>query len=224
MLSVLLLSLAVGFSGAITPGPMLAVTIDQALRVGWTAGLWIALGHAVTELALVGGLRAGLGGVLQRPWVRRIIGMVGGLVLLYFAWGMFATTPAALATAADGKMIASRLGLFGLGVLVTVTQPYWYLWWATAGVGLIAAQTEKYGPRAWPAFYVGHVLADFIWFIFVSTLIALGRGFMNPTVYRTVILVCAAGVAALGIYFLYRQFAEWHEAGKAPTELEPVVE
>jgi len=205
---------------------MLAVTIDQALRVGWTAGLWIALGHAVTELALVGGLRAGLGGLLRRPWVRRAIGIIGGLVLLYFAWGMFATAlaPAAPVAAQDGKMVASRLGLFGLGVLVTVTQPYWYLWWATAGVGLIAAQSAKHGPRAWPAFYVGHILADFIWFILVAILIALGRGFMSPTVYRTVILVCAVGIAALGIYFLYRQFVEWHEAGKAPTELEPVVE
>ncbi|HEY3415902.1 MAG TPA: LysE family transporter [Armatimonadota bacterium] len=226
MLNVFLLSLAVGFSGAIIPGPLLAVTINQALRFGWTAGLWIALGHAVTELVLVGGLRAGLGGLLQRRWVRRIIGTIGGVVLLYFAWGMFATAldASALAAAQDSRVVASRLGLFGVGVLLTVTQPYWYLWWATAGVGLIAAQSEQHGTRAWPAFYVGHILADILWYVIVSTLIALGRGFMSPAVHRAIILVCAVGVAVLGVYFLYRQYAEWRDARKAPPALEPIVE
>lgn len=51
----------------------------------------------VAELLLLIGIRVGLGRVLQRPAVTRGIGLIGGVMLLYFAWGMvtFTSSPAA---------------------------------------------------------------------------------------------------------------------------------
>ncbi len=211
MLGVALLSLLVGFSGALIPGPLFAVTLQQALLVGWTAGLWLAVGHMAAELALVGTLRAGLGELLRRRQVTRVIGLVGGLVLLYFAWGMIATALSATlgvrhATAASAMSAGT---LVGQGVLLTIANPTWYLWWATAGVGLIAGQSDKYGARAWPAFFLGHSLADYLWYILVSALIAVGGAFFSVAVHRALILACAAGILAIAVIFLTKPLLDW---------------
>ena len=196
----------VAFSGAIVPGPLFAVTLEQALRVGWTAGLWLCLGHLLAELALVAAIAAGLGGVLRKPLITRGVGLLGGLVLLYFAWGMITSAPPAASGATPhAPVVAMSMGmLIGQGILLSVTNPYWHLWWATAGIGLIAQQTGKHGPRAWAAFFIGHELGDFIWYVAVSTLVALGGNFLNPTFHHGLILVCGIGIAVLGVLFLLR--------------------
>jgi threonine/homoserine/homoserine lactone efflux protein len=212
MIGTFFLSLLIGLSGATIPGPLFALTVQQALAVGWTAGLWLMIGHMLAEGALVTGLRFGLGRFLQRPLVTRVVGLVGGSVLLYLAWGM-------LATALQGRLSArgaaaagmSPFELVGSGFLLTVTNPTWYIWWATAGVALIAARVESQRERTWPVFFTGHILADYLWYILVSTLVAVGGSFLSPAVHRAVILVCGTGVAIIGLYFVLRPLLEKRE-------------
>ena len=206
MIGVVLLSMLVAFSGAIVPGPLFVATLNQALLVGWSAGLWLSVGHLLAELALVIAIAAGLGGVLRKPSVSRLVGIIGGLVLLYFAWGML--TSGYLTQLPEARHVrgaAMSIGmLIGQGALLSVTNPYWHLWWATAGIGLIAQQTGQYGPRAWSAFFIGHELGDFLWYVAVSTLVALGGNLLNPAVHRGLILTCGLGIAVLGVLFLWR--------------------
>ncbi len=206
MLGVFLLSLLAAFFGAIVPGPLFALTLNQALLVGWSAGFWLIVGHMLVELALLGALRLGLGGLLQRPVVTRAIGLVGGLVLCYFAWGMLATGFSGHLATRDARAPAMSIGmLVGQGALMSVANPYWELWWATVGIGLIASQTARFGARAWSVFFLGHTLADFLWYMAVSTLTALGGTFLSPAMHLGLIAVCGFGVAVLGIVFIARQ-------------------
>ncbi|MHB0976208.1 MAG: LysE family translocator, partial [Candidatus Aquicultorales bacterium] len=75
-------------SGAMMPGPLLTVTVDQTARRGWTAALILMVGHAVLELAMVVALVYGLGHLLSAPLVNRAIGLVGGVFLLWMGWGI----------------------------------------------------------------------------------------------------------------------------------------
>ncbi len=218
MFGVALLSLAMGFSGAVVPGPLFALAVNQALLVGWSAGLWLSVGHMLTELALVGLLRLGLGGVLTRPAVTRGIAVLGGGVLLYFAWGMVQTAWHGPLLVNAGHAAMSAPQLVGMGVVLSVTNPYWLIWWGTAGVALIAAQTAKHGDRAWPAFFLGHTLADYSWYIAVTTALALGGAFLSPAVHRTLILTCGLGVAVLGVLFLLHPVREWWRKARITAE------
>ncbi|HEX2951555.1 MAG TPA: LysE family transporter [Armatimonadota bacterium] len=214
MIGIFILSLLVGFSGAIVPGPLFALTLKQALYVGWSAGLWLSIGHMIAELALVIGLKAGLGRILQRPLVTRIIGFVGGIVLLYFAWGMIAvlfTTQSLHATASGHTAPLTITSLTIQGIVLTVVNPYWYIWWATVGVGLIGAQVKSHGERAWPAFFIGHSMADYVWYIAVSMILAFSGSFLSPAVHRGLIAICGVGVAVLGIMFIFRQVSSWRQ-------------
>ena len=71
---------------------------------------------------------------------------------------------------------------------------------------VIAAQSATHGPKAWPAFFSGHILGDFIWYMLVSLLIAVSGRFLNAGVFRWIILVCAAGVGVLGVAFIINSF------------------
>lgn len=213
MIGVFLQSLLLGFSGAIVPGPLFAVTLKQALLYGWAAGLLLAVGHMIAELALLGVLRAGLGGMLRRPLVTRVIGIIGGMVLLYFAWGMIMVKLPHGSGHGVATTVAMSAGTLTLqGIILTLINPYWYLWWATAGVGLIGLQVEKHGHRAWTAFFVGHSLADYLWYVAVAVILAATRSFLHPGLYRGIIMVSGLGVACLGLSLLWRQLIEWRRS------------
>ena len=198
------LSLFVGFSGAVVPGPLFAYAVGQALVVGWMAGLWLSLGHLAAEVALVLGLRAGLGEVLQRPKTIRAIGLLGGAVLLYFAWGMLTFHVTAVSPFKGAMLSPDLFRLFWKGMLLTLVNPYFYLWWATVGVGMITTQVAKLGPRAWSIFLCGHGLADVLWYVGISVVIALSGTLLRPAVHHAIIFVSGIGVAILGLTFILR--------------------
>jgi len=199
------LSLFVGFSGAIVPGPLFAYAVGQALTFGWMAGIWLSVGHVTAEVILVLCLRAGLGAFLQRPMVIRCIGLIGGGVLLYFAWGML-TMP--IAAAIPHKTAVISPGMFGLcwkGMLLTLVNPYFYLWWATVGMGMISTQAAKHGTKAWGVFLCGHGCADIFWYVGVSITLAVSGSFLSPTIHHAIIVIAGIGVALLGVIFILRE-------------------
>ncbi|MBU1740286.1 MAG: LysE family translocator, partial [Proteobacteria bacterium] len=124
-------SFAIGFSGALMPGPVLTMTVSQTVRRGFWAGPRIVLGHGVLELALLLALVLGLGPILERPLVGGLIGVVGAALLGVMAVGMLWSLPR-LSLQLEGRP-AGGLGPFWAGVLTSLSNPYWVLWWATVG-------------------------------------------------------------------------------------------
>ena len=53
-------SFLVGFSGAVSPGPLLAFNIKETVRIGFIAGPLVVAGHSLLELVTVGALAFGL--------------------------------------------------------------------------------------------------------------------------------------------------------------------
>jgi threonine/homoserine/homoserine lactone efflux protein len=56
------------------------------------------------------------------------------------------------------------------------------------------------------AFFSGHILSDLSWNSLLAFLIASGRGFLSPSFYRGVLVVCGLILVALAIYFIYSGF------------------
>lgn len=86
LLSLFATSFGVAFSGAMVPGPMLTVTIDESLNQGYKAGPLIVLGHALVELFLLIGLVWGLNKIIVIPWVQAVIAGIGDY--FSFIWPM----------------------------------------------------------------------------------------------------------------------------------------
>jgi threonine/homoserine/homoserine lactone efflux protein len=195
-------SMLIAYSGAIMPGPMLAVVVAESPRQGVRAGPLVVLGHALLELALLGLLVLGLGPLLVREGVQAVLSMVGGVMLVATAAAMLLSVvrdTARLEYGAAGGRAHGRAVLGG--VVSSLSNPYWSIWWATIGLSLL---TKAYalGDAALVAFYVGHILGDLTWYSAVSGVIAAGRRWITPRRYRVMVAVMACFLLALAAWFL----------------------
>jgi threonine/homoserine/homoserine lactone efflux protein len=192
-------ALATGFSGAVVPGSLLAVVITNSVRFGWVAGPIMMIGHGVLELAAVVLLTTGLIKFARSPVVRGAIGLIGGLVLLYL--GCLTVQVSGEASAAGGQAATSWLHLVLLGGVMSMANPYWWLWWATIGVAHVGWATQK-SPGGGVTYFTGHILSDVAWYSAVSVALAAGRSVFSPPVLRGIYVVCGVFLLALGLLFI----------------------
>lgn len=201
----------IGLSGAMMPGPLLAVTIGESVKRGFWAGPMIVLGHALLELLLVVLLVLGLASVLGKGEVRIAIGIVGGLFLLYFGWGMSRDALKGRVSLdlkgglkdLSGPAEKAGRGMHPVvaGILVSLSNPYWSMWWATVGL-LYITQALQVGTRGMASFFSGHILADLLWYVLVSAVVAGGRRFITQRLYNGLLAVCGIFILGLGVYFI----------------------
>lgn len=194
-------ALGIAFSGAMVPGPLLTVTIFESARRGSGAGFLIVVGHAALELVLVIGFLFGLQRFLGNPFVVRAIGVVGGVFLLWMGFGMLRGYARRVVLNLDGDEKKIRLGPFAEGIVVSLSNPYWTIWWITIGLAL-AIYSLKYGLLGLSVFYVGHILGDFIWYGLVIAGVVSGRRFLSDRVYRAILLVCGLFLILLAVCFI----------------------
>ncbi|MBN1147422.1 MAG: LysE family transporter [Anaerolineales bacterium] len=204
LFSIFLFSFVVGFGAVISPGPVSTAIVSQAPRQGWLVGPLVASGHAVLELLIVVLIAVGLGAGLASPGIQTLIALLGGALLIWMgasmAWGAW-RRKIRLPGPQDDLENMSRSRLVGLGMLATVSNPFWYAWWMTVAAGYLA-QAGASGPAAVGAFYLGHVSADYTWDTLLSSMVAGGRRWMNDAVYRAILLACGAFFIYLGCVFL----------------------
>jgi len=195
----------VGLSGAMMPGPLLTVTIVESARRGFIAGPLIILGHALLELTLIFALTAGLSVFLSRTSVNSAIALFGGLFLLYLGFTMSrdAVRGTAALSAFDPDDAGLEKGLHPVlaGAVISLANPYWSIWWATIGLTYLTISLEL-GTVGLASFFSGHILADLAWYTMVAAVVAGGRKFISPLVYKYVIIVCGIFLLVLGAYFI----------------------
>ena len=200
---ILLTSFAIGFSGAISPGPLLTYTITESLKKGFIAGPLITLGHALIELVLVIILTLGINIFTYSDKIFAIIGAIGGLYLAWMAYGMLIKSPVFDLATRKSESNLKQFGnqIFG-GILLSITNPFWGIWWTTIGLSyLIWARNT--GVLGIASFYTGHIMSDFLWYGLVSFGIGSGRHLISPQIYKGLMLICGLFVLGLAFYFIF---------------------
>ena len=194
----------IAYSGAMMPGPMLVVVVTQSPRQGFRAGPLVVLGHGILELVLLVALVVGLGSILEHRAVKTGLALVGGAMLIWTAASMFAYVRQGKATVEwqSDALGSGRLRTVGAGIVSSLANPYWTIWWATIGMGLL---TKAYavGIAGLIAFYVGHIIGDLTWYSAISGLIAAGRRFITAKTYAGMLLSAAVFLLGLAAWFVY---------------------
>ncbi|MCX6826500.1 MAG: LysE family transporter [candidate division Zixibacteria bacterium] len=203
LISLFAASFIVGFSGALMPGPMLAIDIAESSAGGIRTGPIITTGHALAEIALVVLLSLGLATLVSNhKIVGNIIGMVGGGMLIFMGlgmiWKVFRLKAESLSDTRKNKK-STQLVLDGF--VASISNPYWFIWWATTGLAFLI-KALKYGPVGPAVFYIGHISSDFVWYTLVSFLIWRGRKIITGTAYKILIIVCAFFLLGIGGLFI----------------------
>jgi threonine/homoserine/homoserine lactone efflux protein len=187
LLEVMLISL----SGAMAPGPVTTVVLGKGSESPH-AGAWVSIGHGIIEIPLMVALLYGVGRLLDTPYVKPAIALVGGLFLLFMAWGMFRSLR-------RGETAATRNTSSPVvaGILLTLGNPYFLVWWATVGTAMIM-RSVAFGIIGFVAFAAAHLLIDFSWNYSLSALSFKGGQVLGSRFHTCVFLLCGLALAFFG--------------------------
>lgn len=196
-------SFVVALSGAMMPGPMLTATVSEVMKKGFIAGPLVVVGHGLLEILLLVALAAGLSVWLTSDVAIGWLGLVGGTLLIVMGIHMAWTSSQAVArsmSVQEDAPVALR-GPIAAGVVTSLSNPYWTLWWATIGLGYAAIALE-HGVLGLASFYTGHILADLAWFSLVAAAVSSSRTICSPRIYRMVLVLCGVVLVGLGVWFI----------------------
>ena len=197
-------SMAIG--AVLSPGPVTTALISQSPRLGWVTGPLVSIGHALTELVMACMIVFGLAPFLSQPTLQTAIALLGGVLLLWMGGGFaLRGVKGKYSLPTEEKKATtqpiSRTQVLSMGVLTTISNPFWYAWWITvAAVYLLEAKTMGMLPVI--AFYLGHVSVDFLWNSLLSTIVSRGGKLFSNRVYNILMAVCGSYLLYLGVQFL----------------------
>lgn len=201
-------SMVVAFSGALVPGPMLTLVISSVARKGFWTSFFIVVGHSLLELVVVISFFLGILKFLDNPLIAKIIGLMGGIFLLYLGIDIVVSIFKKKFTI-DFKSVLKQKTITGKstgtvilkGILISLVNPYWYIWWISIGAAFLIKSVE-FNTLGISSFYIGHISADFIWYLFIGFLVNTGRRFFNQKIYNSILIACSIFLFYLGIRFI----------------------
>nr|WP_264474903.1 LysE family transporter [Salinirubrum litoreum] len=134
---------------AAPPGPMNAIIAEESVVRGWQSGFTAGLGAASADAIFF--VLAYLGVVAfveQFPTLRAVMVGIGGLLMVYFAYGAgqealagsFLGSDVAVGDAPETDGGVDSTG-FRKAFVLALTNPYQILFWLTIGVGLLEPGT-----------------------------------------------------------------------------------
>ena len=211
-----LAGVALGLSLAAPPGPMNAIIAEESVLRGWGSGFRAGLGAMTADAAFFALALLGVVAVVQdAPTVRGVLFGLGGLLMLYFAYGAASDARATFGPAtADGGASPGARDEDGKGFrkafVLALTNPYQILWWLTAGVGLLDPGTVSVDALGGlsvstgsPVIVAGFFAGILAWISgFPAALVTVGR---RVDAFAPVVAYLSAAVLALaGVSFLWQ--------------------
>ncbi|MHA1460662.1 MAG: LysE family transporter [Promethearchaeota archaeon] len=207
MIEIFILSFLVALTGALSPGPLLTFTIYKSLKQkrGYLAVIYILLGHATIELALIIALLAGASFFFQNIVFLTLVGFIGGAFLVIFGIvavrGVFKTDFESDLTLTDNMVKGYKGNSYLGGILVSLSNPFWTFWWAVIGLSLMLSfDITLLMPIEMLLFFLGHELGDIVWYLPLSIFVYYGGKSLNPKIYKYVLIVCGVFMIVFGIF------------------------
>jgi threonine/homoserine/homoserine lactone efflux protein len=200
--SIFTLSFTIALSGALAPGPLLAAVIAHSGRSGAKTGPLLILGHAIVELAMVALIVLGCARFVNNPIILKTIALTGAGILAYFGISMLLTLKTASLEASPPNTAGKNLPL--LGITLSLSNPYWSIWWLTIGMGLLLVAQKK-GILGLAVFFLGHIAADLGWYSFISYSLSKNASKIKVKHYRILLGICA--LALLWFAFWFARYA-----------------
>ena len=186
----------ISFSGAMAPGPVTATSISLGSSNRY-AGALIAVGHGIIEIPLMILIILGIGEVFKSIPIQIVIGIVGGILLLFMAIQMFMALKNKLGS--ETKTVGGKPIL--AGIVLSASNPYFILWWATIGLKL-STDAKEFGMIAFPLFVLVHWLCDLTWFEALSWASFKGSALLGRQNQKIVLGICSVAMALFGVKFI----------------------
>ncbi len=198
MLAALLKGLVLGFPNAALPGPFQAYILSQVLQNGWRRTLVIALAPLVSDGPII---TLNLLVLSQLPgFVLGIIQMVGGLFIVYLAYGAYKAIKNGPKKKESRKATGAGVRGFFKGVAMNCLSPGPYIFWGTVG-GPILLNAWRTSPLNGIAFLVGMYGTLLTGFAILIRIFGTAAG-LGPKAGKVLGIVSVVALAGFGLYQL----------------------
>jgi len=195
MLPILLSVVVISFSGVMMPGPMTAVTLAKSYKSPW-AGTQIALGHAVIEVPMILLIYFGFAQFFQNDIVRLVLSVLGSGMIIWLGISMFR---ARVEVTQKGKDLPYNS--FTAGILTSVFNPFFLLWWATIG-GMLIMRILDFGTVGLIVFIIVHWSCDLVWLSLFSTVVYRTHALWGRKLQEWLFIACSLLLVGFGLWFL----------------------
>lgn len=182
---------------------MNAIIAEESVRGGWIAGFRAGLGAMTADAVFFGLALVGLTTLIQAaPRIRGVMLGVGGLLMVYFAWGAVRGARETL----DRESTANVSAGFQKAFVLALTNPFQIAWWLTGGVALLdpgSVQVAGYGLPATNGALtiIGFFGGILLWISgFPAALVAAGRrlqGLRTGVAYGSAVVLAWFGAVFL---------------------------
>jgi threonine/homoserine/homoserine lactone efflux protein len=125
------------------------------------------------------------------------VGLAGGAFLVYLGIDMLRQ----IGRDGDSAGPVRASGPVITGIVLSATNPYFLLWWATVGLNL-AYRARGFGWAAVAVFAGVHWLCDLVWLSILSLGAHAGSRIMKGRGRWVVSFFCGAAIAAFGLMFI----------------------
>ena len=193
-----------GLTGAMAPGPLLTITISESAKRGGIVGPMVVLGHGILEFALLLIIVFGLGNILNNKVLFSVIAFIGGIILIYMGYSTIKGLKGYTLSATPTERRQGIHPVFS-GIVVSLSNPYWFIWWITIGMGYVMF-AKGFGIKGVLAFFMGHILSDLVWYSFISYGIQFGGRYANTKVIKAILLVCSLFLIVFGVLFIIKSY------------------
>lgn len=184
------------------PGAVTAATIAHGSK-NPNAGAAISVGHGIIEFPLIIFIMLGLGKVLASNPAQITIGIIGGIFMIFIAATMLNEIRNPHTQTANNSK-----GPLLTGILLTASNPYFLIWWASVGLNLTIS-ARKIGIVAFILFAITHWLCDLVWLWILSWASYKGTALLGPRNQKYILAACALVLILFSMKFIYDAIILW---------------
>lgn len=192
----LLEAVLISLSGVMAPGPITAVTLSKGTKSPH-AGAIIALGHGIVEIPLMILILYGFGEILKILYIKAIIGLLGGLFLLKMGLNLLQGIKQAKINSSNDPHSPLMAG-----IVLSLANPYFLIWWATIG-SILIFRSITFGLLGFVIFMILHWFCDFFWCYFLSALSFKGGQFFGKRLQQVLFAICGVFLLFFSAKFIY---------------------
>lgn len=196
----------VSASGVLTPGPLFFANLALSKYGGFWSGIKIAIGHTIVELPIII--------LYSLPFIVftspstvfsmfKVISIIGGLSLIVF--GIFyVVRTLSKSDNLNATVKPSRIENPVLaGIFFTGVNPFFFLWWISVGIKLIADSLQFLGYPLGIAFlFFMHIWMDYAWLGLSSYFASRGMKIIGSHYHKFIVILLMLPLFYYGINFI----------------------
>jgi threonine/homoserine/homoserine lactone efflux protein len=194
-LQILLSGVALGFSIAAPPGPVMALAAQKVASRSWLSGWLVLLGATVADAIFFALTFYGVTSFVS-PSLRSLLFVAGGALMVYLAVSIARNArrlDAGATSSPPTRWSSSGRSPFLLGLSIGLTNPFQLGWWVAIGAGMVA----EYGSSIAVGFFAGILL----WTAVFSAIVQAGVA-RYERLAPVIAFSSAAVMAGFGLWFL----------------------